>query len=135
MKQEEEERAERGGTVRDTPHRPCVEPRDLKHQLPPGQYQQLIRSNKLKLSIFEKVHTQLGEKPFSCDICSNVFSKRSTYLESHKRIHTGEKPFSCDTCSRTFSGKGTLNRHNRIRIGGVHSHVIHVVEHFRISAV
>jgi len=48
---------------------------------------------------------------FVCDICSKVFSRR-TSLSAHKLLHTGEfKIFTCDNCGTSFKDKRYLARH------------------------
>ena len=49
------------------------------------------------------------KKPFSCSMCSKVFTMPS-HLKTHERIHSGEKPFSCLKCNKKFTQKGNLNR-------------------------
>ena len=48
---------------------------------------------------------------FVCDVCSKVFSRR-TSLAAHKLLHTGEfKVYNCDNCSAMFKDKRYLVRH------------------------
>ena len=48
---------------------------------------------------------------FVCDVCSKVFSRR-TSLAAHKLLHTGEfKVYNCDNCAAMFKDKRYLVRH------------------------
>ena len=57
-----------------------------------------------------KVHTVV--KPYSCDICSKTFSRKS-HLTDHTRIHTGERPYSCELCQKSYSSSTELSKHKK----------------------
>ncbi|XP_046406110.1 zinc finger protein 358-like isoform X3 [Ischnura elegans] len=55
-------------------------------------------------------------KPFSCDVCSKSFMRRSN-LNAHMGIHTQVKPHSCDICGKSFVVRWDLTLHQRIHAG------------------
>ncbi|RXM97438.1 Zinc finger protein 64-like, isoforms 1 and 2 [Acipenser ruthenus] len=54
-----------------------------------------------------------SEKPFKCDICSKLFSRKDK-LTMHSRSHTGEKPHKCKYCSYAAADSSSLKKHLRI---------------------
>ena len=60
--------------------------------------------------------THSGEKPFTCEECSESFSETDE-LKTHLRTHSGEKPLTCKECSKSFSESGELKTHLRTHSG------------------
>lgn len=46
----------------------------------------------------------MAETQLQCSVCSRQFS-RLEHLKRHALIHQGDKPFKCDQCSKLFSRK------------------------------
>ncbi|XP_076437478.1 uncharacterized protein LOC143276715 [Babylonia areolata] len=65
--------------------------------------------------------------PYVCDICNKACYARSL-LESHRRRHTGERPFSCQQCSNTYKHKSDLRQHIRAAHLGKRPHVCDVCQ-------
>lgn len=57
----------------------------------------------------EQPSTSQGRLKYRCSQCNKYFSKLS--LRSHLRKHTGERPYTCNVCSRTFTRKSSLKPH------------------------
>eukprot|EP00088_Acartia_fossae_P067187 TRINITY_DN8372_c0_g1_i7.p1 TRINITY_DN8372_c0_g1~~TRINITY_DN8372_c0_g1_i7.p1 ORF type:complete len:609 (+),score=96.12 TRINITY_DN8372_c0_g1_i7:161-1828(+) len=49
-------------------------------------------------------------KTFSCDVCS-IELKTKQSLRNHMLLHTGEKPYTCEVCGQSFTRTMQLNRH------------------------
>jgi len=65
---------------------------------------------KRKPKVTETKQKEDCSKGFSCEVCSKIFSRRTT-LQRHMLIHTGDKPWHCNYCEKAFNQKSILNRH------------------------
>ncbi|XP_034143625.1 oocyte zinc finger protein XlCOF6-like isoform X2 [Esox lucius] len=61
-------------------------------------------------------HTDDREKPFKCEICSEVCSSHYT-LKNHMVTHTGKKPCHCNVCGKGFFNKQALKIHLLVHSG------------------
>lgn len=64
----------------------------------------------------EKDMDNNGDKPYTCQHCSKVFT-RSWNFQRHVLIHTGQKPYKCQKCPKAFALAAHLKIHNRIHTG------------------
>ncbi|XP_006821044.2 uncharacterized protein LOC102802436 [Saccoglossus kowalevskii] len=66
--------------------------------------------------------TNLNEN-LQCEICNKTLYG-STGLKRHMRIHTGERPYSCNLCGQLFTTSSNLYKHCRTKHGGVKPEMI-----------
>lgn len=75
-------------------------------------YETCEKCDKRYLASYMKIHLRChsGERPFSCDVCSQSFKQKS-HLLSHVLRHTGEKPYSCSLCKASYTQSFRLKEH------------------------
>ena len=59
-----------------------------------------------------KRHINTGEHLYSCEVCDKQFAQLFN-LTIHMRSHNGERPFSCEVCDKQFARSCTLKSHMR----------------------
>ena len=69
-----------------------------------------------KRSLIKHKHIHSGVRRYNCDVCNKVF-KQQSHLTSHLRIHSGERPYTCEVCNKTFTVSSSLRRHQKIHSG------------------
>jgi len=57
-------------------------------------------------------HVNTGEHLYSCEVCDKQFAQLFN-LTIHMRSHNGERPFSCEVCDKQFARSCTLKSHMR----------------------
>ncbi|UYV74920.1 hypothetical protein LAZ67_12001808 [Cordylochernes scorpioides] len=62
------------------------------------------------------LHTHAGEKIYACPFCPYSTAK-SSHLTRHVRTHTGEKPYSCSHCNYRTASSSNLATHTRTHTG------------------
>ncbi|TKS84878.1 Hypermethylated in cancer 2 protein [Collichthys lucidus] len=63
----------------------------------------------------ERIHL-LSSRPFSCNICGQLFTQRGT-MTRHMRSHLGLKPFACEVCGMRFTRQYRKMEHMRVHSG------------------
>jgi uncharacterized Zn-finger protein len=74
---------------------------------------------------FLSQHIKSHTKPFTCDKCGRTLSTKQS-LEKHKETHSDNKSYSCDFCDKVFSGITILANHKRVAHGEKRNLVIFV---------
>ncbi|XP_050396149.1 zinc finger protein 624 [Patella vulgata] len=60
-----------------------------------------------------QTHTCTDEKPFRCEECGKIYSRKYK-LVVHMKSHRTEKLYTCEICSKSFTGDIELKRHVKI---------------------
>ena len=82
----------------------------MKKKFQCHQCEKVFTDNRNLKTHVKIIHEGKGND-FVCEVCSKVFSRR-TSLAAHKLLHTGEfKVYNCDNCAATFKDKRILVRH------------------------
>ncbi|XP_055325771.1 gastrula zinc finger protein XlCGF57.1-like [Sitodiplosis mosellana] len=64
------------------------------------------------MEIKRKAHQRnCNRRCYECHLCNKFFHSYNTYLKAHMHIHSGEKLFSCKLCRNTFTLKSSLKTH------------------------
>jgi uncharacterized C2H2 Zn-finger protein len=95
-----------------------MEPEEAEHPMNLANYAQLpfnfATSNMLSSS--DEEDNSLLPVPAQCEICSKVFTKRSSF-KRHMSDHKDERPHQCEGCDKAFKHKHHLIEHRRLHSG------------------
>lgn len=74
------------------------------------------------------IHTQSGEKSYTCEVCNKLFISLTNLTIHKKTVHDGVREFACDQCEKSFIHSYLLEQHKEAIHQGIRSNICKICD-------